>query len=52
MSIDEMLENATLQNVFEKGRNWVIKGIDPNVEKTRIQEFNRLQLVDDVKKDE
>lgn len=46
MTIDEMIEKATLQNVFEKGRNWVIKGIDPAAEELRIQEFSRLELTD------
>lgn len=52
MTIDEMIEKATLQNVFEKDRHWVIKGIDPVAEKNRIQEFNRLQHTDNIDQDE
>jgi S1-C subfamily serine protease len=46
MNIDEMIANATLQNVFEKGRNWVIKDINLADEEARIQEFSRLETID------
>lgn len=46
MSIDEMIANATLQNIFEKGRNWVIKDVNLADEQTRIQELSRLETSD------
>ena len=45
MTIDEIIANATLQNVFEKGRNWAIKGIDSVAEATRIQELSRIETM-------
>ena len=45
MTIDEMIRSATLQNIFEKDRNWVIKGIDSEAEATRIKELNYIENI-------
>ena len=50
MTLDEIIDNATIQNIFEKGRNWVIKGIDSEVEATRIKELSRIETIENDKK--
>jgi hypothetical protein len=41
-TIDEMLKDAELRNVLEKGREWVTKKVDPQAEAKRVSELTRV----------
>jgi S1-C subfamily serine protease len=41
-TIDEMLKDAQFTNALEKGREWIIKNVDPQAEVKRVSELSRL----------
>ncbi len=46
LTIDEMVRTYTRTNLFEKGRDWVVKKVDPNAEETRVKHLTRVSPPD------
>lgn len=42
-TIDEMLQNADLQNILERGKGWITKKVDPKAEADRVSKLTRLR---------
>ncbi len=42
LPIDEMLRTYTRTNLFEKGRDWVVKKVDPKIEESRVESLSRV----------